>query len=528
MASEGSENPGWKKRESFGSALVQIFIVAAVLGGIVYFIVSKGNTRKDVAETLKDARAEAVKGNLANTKKAITIAQGALEKDPKSGDINAFLAAQYTDLWLIHKEAGADAKAKEFLEAAKAVDSKGVDRYGVEAMHLVAAGKAKEANDFVEDIRKKGGGGGRIFEAQAFALKATGNLKLADNSFRAASDKEWKDMNYASALGESQLEVGTPGAALDTFQKATGQNPDHFRSRLGLALARVQRKANIADAEKILGDVMSRKAELSAPQEARAAAIGALLLVGAEQFDQAISAADMALAKNGDDAWALYAKASALAAKKDPGAGAAFDAVVAKAPTAPIFYFEGAAALQKAGMGDAGMALLEKYENVFKNVRTPTADGKEEVFLDRDDRYWLARGDILKQANKLDEAIASFDKAIEAKNANITRAYYQKGATLLEKKEDDKALEILQDITPPDGTGSIPEAYFAVGQIQFNKKAWGDGCQSYAYGLAKMKQKQEPREKLEAIITEVEKKLKAAGQAPVAKVWMEEAKPLIQ
>lgn len=528
MASEGSDNGNWKKRESFGSALVQIFIVGAVLAGIVYFIVNRGNTRKDIAETLREARAEAVKGNLANTKKAITIAQGALEKDANSGDLNAFVAAQYTDLWLLHKEAGAEAKAKEFLEKAKSVESKGVDRYGVEALHMIAAGKAKEADEFIEDIRKKGGGGGRIFYAQALALQALGNLKLADNSFRAASDKEWKDVNYAAALGEEQLAVGTPGAALDTFQKATGQNPEHFRSRLGLALARVQRKSNMADAEKILGDVMSRKDELSPPQEARAAAVGAMLLVQAEQYDAAIGTADGALAKNPDDAWAAFAKALALAAKKDPGAGAAFEATVAKAPTAPIFYFEGAAALQKAGMGDAGMALLEKYENVFKTVKTPTADGKEEVYLDRDDRYWLARGEILKAAGKLDDALASFDKAIEAKNANITRAYYLKGATLLEKKEDDKALEILQDITPPDGTGSIAEAYFAVGQIQFNKKAWGDGCQSYAFGLAKMKQKQEPKEKLEAVITDVEKKLKAAGQAPVAKVWLEEAKPLIQ
>ena len=73
--------------------------------------------------------------------------------------------------------------------------------------------------------------------------------------------------------------------------------------------------------------------------------VGAMLLVQAEQYDAAIGTADGALAKNPDDAWAAFAKALALAAKKDPGAGAAFEATVAKAPTAPIFYFEGAAAL---------------------------------------------------------------------------------------------------------------------------------------------------------------------------------------
>ncbi len=522
MASEGSEPTNWKKRESLGSALVQIFIVGALLSAAVYFVVNKGNTKKEIAELLKDARAEAVKGNLANVKKAISTASEALEKDANSPDVNAFIAAEHADLWLQHKEAGAEAKTKEFLEKAKAADSKSGDRYGVEALQLLAAGKNKEAEDFVEDLRKKGASHARIFYAQALALKSLGNLKLAATAFRAASDKEWKDVNYASALGESQLEEGAFAVAQDTFNKAILQNAAHIRSRLGLALARVMRKQGMGDAENILKELMARESELSTPQVARATAIGAMILAQTEQYDQAITTADAALAKNGDDVWALFAKALALAGKKDPGAAAAFDTLVARAPTAPVFYFEGAHALQRAGQADAGMSLLSKYEGVFKSVKNPTADGKEEVYLDRDDRYWLARGDMFKAANKLDDAIASYDKAIEAKAANITRAYYAKGSTLLEKKEFEKALEILQDITPQDGTGSIPEAYFAMGDILFEKKEWGPGCQNYAFGLAKMKMKQEPREKLNEIITGVEKRLKAANQKDIAKLWTEE------
>ena len=108
----------------------------------------------------------------------------------------------YTDLWMIHHEPGAEAKAKEFLEKAKKADAQTEDRYGTEALHMVAAGNDKGAEDFVEELRKKGGSGARIFYAQALALKNQGNLKLAGMGFKASIDKAWKDLNYASGWGE--------------------------------------------------------------------------------------------------------------------------------------------------------------------------------------------------------------------------------------------------------------------------------------------------------------------------------------
>ena len=87
---------------------------------------------------------------------------------------NAFNAAMYTDLWLIHREPGADAKAKEFLEKAKKADSQGEDRYGTEALHLIAAGNAKGAEDFVEELRKKGGSGARIMTTLLYHMRDKG------------------------------------------------------------------------------------------------------------------------------------------------------------------------------------------------------------------------------------------------------------------------------------------------------------------------------------------------------------------
>ena len=83
-------------------------------------------------------------------------------------------------------------------------------------------------------------------------------------------------------------------------------------------------------------------------------------------------------------------------------------------------------------------------------------------------------------------------------------------------------------ITPPDGSGQLAEAYSAMGEILFQKKEWGPGCQNFAYALARLKAKQEPREKLNDLLTDVEKRLKSANQKEIAKQWVEEAKPLIQ
>ena len=527
MATDTENEGGWKKRESFGSAMVQILIVGLVLALTVFLVYRRGSNKRDIAELMTQARATALKGNAGDLRKAIKIADEALEKDANAGDPNAFEAAMYTDLWMIHHEPGAEAKAKDFLEKARKADAQTEDRYGTEAMHLLARGDFKGAENFVEELRKKGGSGARIFYSQALAMKYQGNLKLAGVGFKASVDKAWKDLNYASGWGEQLMEEGSPGA-LDAFTKATGQNSEHFRARLGLALARVQRKDRVGDAETIIKELQARDAELSPPQKARALAITAAIQNIQQQYDAAIVAADQAIALNPDDGWALLAKANALALKKDPGAPAAYDTLVAKVPAAPTFYFEGAANLQKAGMADAAMALLSKYETFFKSVKNLTIDGKEEIYLDRDDRYWLARGELLRTGGKADEAMVAFDKAIAAKSINLSRAYYSKAALLIEKKEWDKAGELLVDITPPDGSGRIPEAYMAMGEILFQKKEWGPGCQNFAFALTRMKAAQEPREKLNDLLTDVEKRLKTANQRDIAKVWVDEAKPLIQ
>lgn len=526
-ADTGTQNPEWKKRESFSSAIVQILVVAVVLGLAVFLVYRRGNTKKDIAEKMKEARTTAFRGNPVDLRAASAIAEGAVELDSSAADALALVASLQTDLWMLHRENGAETKAKDFLERAKRADSKTEERYGSEALHLIAAGNPAAAEDFIEDLRKKGASSAKLFYAQALAMKTRGNLSLARQGFTTAMDKAWKDANYSAAWGETILEEGNAGA-IDTFSKALGANPDLIRAKNGLALARVMKKDKIGDAEAMVKTVLDRDAELSMPLKARAVAIQAHIANIATQSDEAIKLADQALGLNPEDRWALFAKANALAARKDPGAAAAYTDLVTKQPSAPVFYFDGARNLQAAGMTDAALALLDKYEKFFAAVKNQTADGKEVTFLSRDDRYYLTRGDVLRSADKLDDAMAAYDKAIEAKNVNVTKAYYSKASVFLAKKDFDKAFEMLRDITPEDGTGQLAEAYMAMGEVMFAKKEYGPGCQSYVFGLIKLKAQQAPREQLNAVITDVAGKLKALKQNDLLKTWNEEAKTFIQ
>jgi glutamate synthase domain-containing protein 3 len=68
----------------------------------------------------------------------------------------------------------------------------------------------------------------------------------------------------------------------------------------------------------------------------------------------------------------------------------------------------------------------------------------------------------------------------------------------------------------------------AMGDVKFAKKDFGPGCQSYVFGMMKMKAQQAPREKLNAVIDDVSKRLKEAKQTDLLKMWNEEAKTFIQ
>ena len=528
MAVDQTKDVGdWKKKEGFGSAILQIGLVAALLAGAIYFFYQRQTVKKETGERMREARLIAIKDNPVDLNLALKKADEILALDSSSADAICFACALHTELWTTHKVSGEEAKAKEWLaKAEKADDRNREDRHASRALQMIAEGKVKEGEDYIEELRKKGGASPRLFFAQALALQAQGNLKLARSGFISAADKAWKDPAYTVGFGEANLAEGLFPQAQDAFNKALSANPEHLFARIDTALCKTLRNLGTKDAQDLVTELAT--ADLTPALKARLLTVKAELFNLQAQYDDALKAANEAIAANPDDAWALYAKARATGLKKDPGTAAAFDAVLAKNKVAPLFYFDGAGLLLQAGHLDAGLALLDKYESQFKNVKNTDSAGKEEIYLDRDDRYWLARGNLLLAANKGDDAMAAYDKAIAAHSINQIRANYAKAALLIQRKEFEKAGLLLVDITPADGTGQLAEAYFAMGEVQFAKTDYAPGCQSFAFGLTRMKTLQAPREQLNFVVDDVHKKLLAAKQKEIAKAWKEEATKLIQ
>jgi tetratricopeptide (TPR) repeat protein len=521
-----SRSGNWKKRESFRSALVQILAVGALLSAVVWFVYRSGVSRKALALQMKEARVESAVGNPANIRRAIDLAQQVLAEDPRATDAMAFLAATEFDLWNLYAEPGSNVKAASYLEQAKKAGAKTEEFYAAQAQSLLENKSFQEATVFVDELHQKGGTGPRLFLAQGVALKGLGQLRLSRVALHAATEIAWRDANFPCAEGEAMLEEGS-AAALEVFRRTALAHPEHLRSQLGLALARVQKKEPPTEALSLVSQVLKREPELTPSLKARALAIRAGALNLQSQPGEALTVADQALVLRSDDPWALLFRAQALSLQKDAKSQSAWEAAIAQAPTAPNFYFQAASALQKLGAFEQALGVLTRYEEVFRNVTTPLSDGRNESHLERDDRYYLARGDLLRAAGKNADAIVAYDKAIAAKSSHLTQAVYAKAAVYLDQKQIDQARVLLSDITPNDGSG-LSEAYLALGEILLSKKEFGPGCQNYAFALTKMKSEQQPRGVLESVLLEVEKKLKNANQTEMAKQWIQEAKPLLE
>ncbi len=528
VAENGPGRRDWKKRESFLSALLQVGIVGVLLAGAVFFIYQRNMKKKEAAERTVAAKGFAVKDNPADLKKALDELDALFVLNPEAADGLALAADIHTELWLTHRLMDSQAKAKDFLAKAEAAGSKSEDRYGAKALQILAEGRATEAETFVDELRKSGASSAKLWYGQARASQATGNLALSRQAFGQAMDKAWKNPRFSSAFGEALIEEGQFSQAIETFGKAVSANPDHLRGRLGVALAQLYKRDRTGDAQATVSEVLARDAELTPGLKARALAAKAEVANVQEKYDEAIVAADEALSVNTEEYFALFAKGRALAGKKDPAAHEVFKTTVGKRPTSPYFYFEAASLLVKAGNADGAIGVLDSYERQFKDIKLQTTDGNAISVLERDDKYWIARGDVQKELGKLDEAMASYDKAIAAESVNGAKARNARGGLFLLKKDYDKALEALIDIAPPDGTGMIADAYVTTGNAQFAKKDYPAACQSFAFALTRMKAQQAPRENLNALLEDVNKRLIAEKQGAIAKLWMEEAKPIIQ
>jgi tetratricopeptide (TPR) repeat protein len=521
----------WKRRESLASALAQVALVAVVLGAAVAFVVHRGKVRQETDERLKSAQVLAQRGNPADLQKALQELDGLFAIDGNVYGAHALAADLQAELWLEHHQPGAEAQAREHLAQAEALESKDVERYGarvVRAWVLLSEGKAPEADQTLKALRDRGASNPKLWLAQARTFQAMGNLQGARQAFSRASEGAWKDPRFSAAYGEALLEEGLFAQAHETLGRALSVNSEHLEARLLSALALLYMRERPQEAERALQDLQTREAELTPALKARLLAARAELALTRDNPEEAMKDSDAALALLPDEPYALFSRARALAVKKDPGARAAFEAAVAKHKTAPLLYLEGAKSLQQAGDGAGALALLDAYEAVFRGVQVPAGEDKTVSAMDRDDRYWLARGGVLEATGQQDASLAAYDQAIAVKGPALARARYAKGSLLLARKDYAQAREVLAAVTPDTGAGPLPEAYMAMGAALFGQGDYETGCQHHYIALSRDRARGVPLAQLQARAEDIGKQLTAAGQPTMAKAWKSEMDNLLK
>jgi tetratricopeptide (TPR) repeat protein len=518
----------WKGQDTLRKALLQILAVALLLAGAVYLVVQRGERRKEIADRLKEAHLLALRDNPRDLQRASEELAAIFAIDKDARDALALAADIETERWLFHRVQGSEQKSREYLRRAEAEDSRSEDRFGSKILQLIAEGKPEDAERYAEDLRRQGASSAKIWYGIALAHEVQGHAALSREAFVQATDKAWKNPRYFAAYGEALLDQGDYRQAVEVLSRALAANPDHLRAKLALALAQIQRQERVKDAADAIKEALAQRDQLSPGLLARTLAAQAELANFERRYGEATGLAQQALQHNSQERFALLARARALALTKDPGALEAFRAAAGASRFAPAPYLVGAPLLQQAGKLDSALALLDDYAQVYSKVEVPDSEGRAHPALERDDQYWIVRGDVLRAAGKRDEAMQCYERAIATDGVNRTRAYFAKGALLLDTRSYDAALEALARVTPEDGSGSIPEAYQAKGEALFAKGQFAQGCQSYALALTRLHAQQAPRERLNAIVAGVSRQLSANGQAQMAKLWEREAAPLIR
>lgn len=511
----------WKRRESLGSALAQVGGVAVLLAVAVFIYVQRSRVKEELDTRMKTARSLAQRGNPEDLQAALRELDGIFALDANAYDAHVLAADLQASLWLEHHVPAAESQVREHLQRAEALESPSSGRYGtkvVRALMQLHEGQANEAAQALLALEAKGASSPRLLQALGRAHQARGNLVEARQALAQAMEAAWKDPRYATTYGEALLDEGQYGQAAEALRKATIANASYTEARLLTALASLYRRDKVDAARSTVQELTAREEQLTPALKALLLAVRAELALNQGNADEALREADAALAFVPDAHYALFARARALAAKKDAGTRAAFEQAVAKRRTAPLLYLDGARALQEAGDGAGALALLDSYEATFRDVKVPVGEGKTAGALERDDRYWLARGGVLEAVGRQDDALATYDLAIASRGLSLGRAQYAKGALLLARKDYTGARPLLEPLAPVDGSGMLAEAYAAMGDLLLAGGDTQGGYQHYVRSLLRQKAQGVPAERVKARAEELGKRLTAVIPT-LAKDW---------
>jgi hypothetical protein len=425
-----SQNPSGNAK----TALVKI-VVAAVVLCTIYFSYARYVENSKAVKAASKAAAALIKldgpNEYAEAAAKLDEALAIRDTDPYAVSARAMVAAVR---WVDHGVASEQQVATAQAARAKELEFNTKERFLAEALVDIGSGRLDAAEAKLLDLVKNNLAVAEVVAGLGYVHKRSGKLELARNDFSQAADRDFQSARYQALHGEALLELGELGLAAQAFDKAYKSNANHLRTIIGLArVAAAQGEAGADRALETLdtkvfqmpnpdknapvGSLVARpETDFSAVLKAAALLAKAEALVAANRGADAETAANAAISADATSAFAHYALAGALALQNKDGAVAEVDKAIELAPGVAKFSFAGALMLQGMGKSAEADALLVRYASKNKP----------------DDAFNGAQGDLLAAQGKLDDALKSYDAAIQA-NAMKSEHFSRKGAVLVRK-----------------------------------------------------------------------------------------------
>jgi tetratricopeptide (TPR) repeat protein len=463
------------KRESAGSALVQVVLVGAIVAGGVFFYAKTQSEKKRVM----DLAVKAKEATGADDAPALLKAQrlfldiGSEDKLTSDNAILASLAELEAQLYQAYGVKESKDKAQRYVEMLKQRESRSAERFAAEAYLLLGDGRANEAEALLMDlVNNRGARHAKLLHALSVAKLQQGKAKEAVVAAQEGQKLSTALVRLPIAEGDALYAVGNVPSAFNAYLKAKKLNPDHMRARTALTLlAAITRQGKPAELLKELDrQIEETKTHPdyggNPPPRVRGFieyAKGEVYLVE-NNAKEALAMADASLATDPGQPGTQALRGRALAKLgKIEDAKKAFDDALALSPSSLPIAKAAFEVLARAGKGADGMRYLEKVREANPE------NGMVYVELS------LAQSSL----GKGKDALASADKAIEKLGNAHDLAVFAKGRALQADNQLDKARETYAEAVGFRASQDWPELYFALGELRMAEKNYDDAVVSF-------------------------------------------------
>jgi len=528
MANEQHVRRDWRPKESPLSATLQVLGFAALLAVGVGLYVRHAHQRKDLFERVEEARLAAREDNPRSLRAALEVLDRALEVDDGDAEALSLAASLHAELWLTHHEAQSEAKARELIARAVAVDAQTAERFATEGLLALASGEGSRARKELAALLERGATSPLLFYAAAQAYQDGAELSAANEHFRRAMEVGRSQPRFSLAYADYAVGDGRLGPAAEVLEQSLTTHEGHLRSLLLAGLVGAYRGQVGDEARALVKELLEkREPELSKALAADAHALAAHAALARGDLPGALKEAAAGLSADPRNVHAAAARAHTLTLQGSPEADAAWLEAAALRPSATFFYLQGSEALLRAGRTGGARALLDAWEKVFAPVRIPGEDGQPIPALDREDRFWIARARLAEATDQQEQALAHYQRAVAAKGLQQADALLGLGRLQLAREDWDGAHQTLAQVAPEDGTGLLPDAYRAMGEIHFHRGDYTRGAAHFGYALGRLKEQGAPIAQREALRAEVGQRLQKLRQPQLSRAWLEESKQLL-